>query len=354
MLLALSLITAHAAEIEPYAMGQVWITAYDMDVNQQGDPAGYGDPEDDPGFKLRRARAGLVKPPELGSEPIDRVGFSVILGMSSGPDPLASANFSGIGLVDATFSVQATETVVIGAGLTKVPFGRENQFSSLELPFQERSVQSNHLVSLREVGVTAQYNAPFGLRLQGGVFNGNGSLVGDQDPNMLFAGRADFTVLGDQVDAYRTFGAVDAPVLGIGADFNMNMEAATNTMVTGGDVIFRVKGLTVLGEGHMSRISIQNSTITAPGVLADTTRWGALAQVGYTIGDRWEPVARWEIYDESTALSDNGDLMHVYAGLNTHWLDDHLRVGAGYVMRMERGGASVPNDTVRIWTQFNL
>ena len=38
---------------------QMWVTALDQDVDPLTDPASYGDPEDDPGFKIRRARLGL-------------------------------------------------------------------------------------------------------------------------------------------------------------------------------------------------------------------------------------------------------------------------------------------------------
>src|SRR6185436_13146066 len=38
---------------------QVWGTAWDMDEDEQADPATYGDPEDDVGFKLRRVRIGV-------------------------------------------------------------------------------------------------------------------------------------------------------------------------------------------------------------------------------------------------------------------------------------------------------
>jgi hypothetical protein len=48
------------------------------------------------------------------------------------------------------------------------------------------------------------------------------------------------------------------------------------------------------------------------------------------------------------------DLMHVTAGATAHLLEDHLRLGGGYVLRMERGGESLPNDTVRLWGQVKF
>ena len=69
MILSIILNTASAEmtlpEPEPFAFIQVWGTLYDMDQDIQADPAGYGDPEDDTGFKLRRARFGLKAKSEV-------------------------------------------------------------------------------------------------------------------------------------------------------------------------------------------------------------------------------------------------------------------------------------------------
>ena len=352
MLLLALLAPVQAAELEPYVMGQVWTTLYDQDQSAQADSAGYGDPEDDPGFKLRRARLGMSRAPELGATPQERVGFSIILGMSSGADPIIAINPGEIGLIDAHMSFAATENLTLSTGLVKVPWGRENQFSSLQLPFQDRSIQSNHMVSLREVGAVAVWEGPKGIRLSGGAFNGNGSLVGDTDPLLLFAARAEWAMKGQHRRALRTFGTVDSPVIGVALDVAYNNQAATDELVLGGDVIVRVKGLAFMAEGHLSQITPLGG-VEAPGVLSQTTRIGAYAQAGYSIADRWEPVVRWETWDEDTARSDNGDLMHVYAGVNSHWLEDSLRVGGGYVLRSERGGLSVPNDTARLWIQYS-
>ena len=45
-----------AADLEPYALMQAWLTGMDQDVSAQADPSGYGDPEYDVGFKLRKLK----------------------------------------------------------------------------------------------------------------------------------------------------------------------------------------------------------------------------------------------------------------------------------------------------------
>ncbi len=327
-------------EVNPFVLGQVWGTLYDQDQSSQSDPTGYGDPEDDPGFKIRRARVGV-------EGRYDKLTYAVSVGLSSGSDAYSRGQ-EDIQLVDAWAGFQLTELIGLSVGATKVPFGRENLISSGELAFQERTVQSNHLAPRRDVGMVFDANGGM-WRLRAGAFNGNGSLLGDTDPAVLAVARAEL-VFGDG-DVYRTFGKVEGFTLGVAGDFAYNREYATTTMAFGGDLIARTGGLTVLVEGHAARISPLDTTVDAPGVFVDTMRWGGYGQLGYSMG-KWEPVHRVELFDEDTQASDNGDLMHGVVGLNAHLMDDRVRVGGGYVLRRETGGSQLPNDTARLWLQF--
>jgi hypothetical protein len=44
----------------------------------------------------------------------------------------------------------------------------------------------------------------------------------------------------------------------------------------------------------------------------------------------------------------------VTVGFTAHQLDDHVRVGAGYVLRLEPSDLAIANDTARLWFQFKL
>ena len=61
---------------QPVGLLQVWATAWDQDGDPATDPAGYGDPEDDLGFKIRRARVGL-------EGTADDFRYSPLLGMAA-------------------------------------------------------------------------------------------------------------------------------------------------------------------------------------------------------------------------------------------------------------------------------
>jgi hypothetical protein len=120
----------------------------------------------------------------------------------------------------------------------------------------------------------------------------------------------------------------------------------------GGDLLLRVKSLSLLAECDFASISPGDATVSAPGVFEDTSRLGALLQVGWSVG-ALEPAVRVEWFDDDTSAEDNGDLIHAIAGVTAHLAEDRVRAGAGYVFRGERGGTSLPNDTVRAWLQFH-
>ena len=84
---------------QPYALLQLWVTAYDMDQDPQADPASYGDPEDDIGVKVRRARLGFE-----GSA--DRLRYGLVFGTSSPYDAVAGTGVSGKGGLGAWFLPQ--------------------------------------------------------------------------------------------------------------------------------------------------------------------------------------------------------------------------------------------------------
>lgn len=333
---------------EPYALLQVWATAWDFDEDAQGDPAGYGDPEDDPGFKLRRARLGFEgKSPQLR--------YGVIFGTSAPYDAVsaqgASTTGGNIKVVDAYGGFAPVEDIWIVAGVQHVPVSRDNLASSRDQTFQEEAVSTVWMTPGREAGLVG--DADFGVvRVRLGAFNGNDSLISDDNTGKLVAGRAELKV-GGKASAYKTYGAVESLVLGLGVDAFYNADVATGTLNAGGDLLLRTGGLALLAEARFASINPTSTDVSTPDVQDGTKRLGALAQVGYTVGT-WEPAARFSMFDDDMSVDDNGDVANTEIGVTWHGLDDHVRVGGGYVLRMELGGSSLPNDTVRLWMQMAL
>jgi len=331
---------AHAEAPQPYALAQVWTTLYDQDAHPTADAAGYGDPEDDVGFKIRRARLGFE------DESGEVLTYGVVVGVSSGSDGWSDGDDS-VELVDAWAGYRFHDLAGARLGVQKVPFGRESLISASELVFQERSVASNHLGADRELGFLLDAGNET-VRLRAGAFNGNGELFGDTDPGLLYAARVEYAG-GEGV--YETWGAVDGLVVGAGANAFHNGELATSTLAYGGDVIVRVAGLAVLAEAAVSTVTPGDSTVADPDVLVDTSRLGGQVQVGYSIGN-FEPAVRAERFDDDRDVTDYGDVTLVTAGVTCHLLDDRVRTGGGYVLRLEDAALAYQNDTARLWFQL--
>lgn len=333
--------------IDPYVQVHVWATLYDMDEDRTADPAGYGDPEDDSGFKVRRARVGAQ-----GKN--DTWRYAVIIGQSAPFDGLTALGGTDISIVDAHAGYSPVENLWITGGVQKVPVSRELIMSSQRLALVERSVASEWLIPGRDTGVTVDYkvgsDSLYG-NISAGVYNGNRSVISDDNEGKMFAGRAELVI--GEADPYRTWGKSEGVTFAIAGDFWSNADVATDTIGFGADMMLRVGGLSVTAEGRMADISPGDSTIDLPGVLAETRRLGALAQVGYNIGP-YEPAVRFSMFDDDSAVDDNGDVADVVAGVTRNGRNHNWRVGGGYVHRMELGGVAQQNDTLRLWMLVRL
>lgn len=332
---------------EPYALLQVWATAYDMDEDPQADPASYGDPEDDMGFKVRRARVGFE-----GDN--DRLRYGVVVGTSAPFDAVSAQGSSSAGgavsVVDAYGGYSPMKGAWVNAGLFRVPVGREHLISAAELTFEEHSVATEWMTPGRDAGLVL--DGSFGPgRVRIGAFNGNGSIISDDNSGKLLCARVEASV--GPGGTYRTFGTVDNFTLGVGVDGFLDDDVATRTMNAGADVIVRTGGLALLAEGRFASVTPTSTDIAEPEVWEPTKRLGVTAQLGYTM-KHWEPAARFSMFDDDMSVDDNGDVANVTAGVTWHGLDDAVRMGGGYVLRLEQGGQSMRNDSARLWMQIAL
>jgi hypothetical protein len=331
---------AQGPSVQPVALVQLWATAWDQDQDAQADPAAYGDPEDDPGFKIRRARIGAQG--DLGA------GFTyeVVLNAGSPYDVWKEAD-TMVHLHDANIG-WSRGGLELGLGQQKVPYSREALISSSQIVFTERAVATEHMVPDRETGLTAAYRWN-GLGVDAGIFNGSGSFLGDDNIGFLTAGRLSYTNADNGQD-YLTWGEIDGLVFGAGANGFYNDDLSTSTLGAGGDIIVRVAGLSALLEGHWSKLQPTATDLAPADVLDGTPRLGLTGQLGYSLGD-FENALRFSMYDDDMDTEDNGDVWEIYGGTTVHLAEDHARVGIGYVHRHEMAGQTMANDTIRLWVQ---
>ncbi len=324
---------------------QTWVTLMDQDEEAIADPGGYGDPEDDPGFKLRRVRMGIE-----GKN--DSVKYGVTVGASAPFDTVAEAAGQGLNLtlVDTYGGYAPIKGLWVTAGLQKVPVSREALMASSQLSFTERAVSTEWLTPGRDLGAVVDYRWKY-IRTRIGAFNGGGSLAGDDNAGKLYAARVEVKV-GDGA-VYRTYGKSEGLTAGLAVDGWVNHDTAVNSQGLGADVIVRAGGLAFVAEGRTVTAGPNEDLIDVPGVFSETERQGFMVQLGYTVKGL-EPVFRYSVLDDDLSSEDSGDVAELLSGMTWHGKGDQVRAGLGYALRNEVGPIKVTNDTIRAWLQLKI
>ncbi len=335
-------------DIDPIGLVQLWGTVYDMDVNPQADTTGYGDPEDDTGVKVKRARLGVRA--KWGD--ID----AALVGGAGAKYDAFSEDETNFSLYQASLgwgSVVGACRVKVDAGVIEMPFQADAMISSGELTFEERGMAAEHIADDRGTGISGAVGSKGGgIKGTLGVYNSGFNPFGDDNLGKSFVfrvdgkvGKRDTTVLWDPASERHGAG------VGLGAAGLYTIDVSTTTMGAAADVVVRDQGLSLFGEGTVAQIKPTATTVTAPEVTDPTMRMGVTGEVNYAIG-RWQPAARVSYYSDSAL----GNWTQVLMGLNMHIGmkndPDIVRIGAGYVLRIESD--PVPNDTVRIWAQAKI
>jgi hypothetical protein len=335
-----------AGELSTSALIQTWGTLYDADSDAQADPAGYGDAEADVGVSIRRARFGI-------HDVTGPIQFSLEVGMASPYDGWFNNNgHNNIGLIDANISRvygDASAGTRISVGAMKTPFSREALISAADLTFQERGVATAHMATGRDVGVLADYQHKSGMRVRTGVFNGNNDLSGDDNNGVSSVSRLEY----GSKNSYTLSGLGRAFGIGVSAVYANDL--ATNTVGGGADILVRTNNIGVLLEATALTITPADTSIANADVLTETKRLGLTGQLSYTLPTKSggiELASRYSQYDDATALEDNGDVGIIHTGVTIHNPGHGIKVGMGMINRLELGGSTLSNDTVRAWLQY--
>jgi hypothetical protein len=331
---------------------QVWGTVFDQDEDPLADPAGFGDPEHDPGISVQRARLGLSG---VRGDTQRSLNGNIEFGIGAPFD--APTPDAGFGVIEANLGANfalGEQQLRISAGLQKLPFSRDLLFSARDQLFQERTVASQWMSPVRDAGAIVDFESKFGVRARAGVFNGSGQLYGDDNSGKTLVGRLEFA----KGDTYRTWSPAGSPAIGVAVAALNDQGIATSTTTLNADLLVRVANVNLYAEGTRSVETPREGAGAAPAVLDPTVSLGASAQLSYFIPagkaetSGIEPGVRFSYFDSATWSEDNGDVGLLQAGATWRHIVPGFDVGAGYVHRMEFGGRNLANDTARIWVQF--
>jgi hypothetical protein len=339
--------TTPVDELSATGMVQIFGTAWDQDESGQADPAGFGDPEADPGVGIQRARIGLVG--KRG--PVDGL---VEFGMAA-PLDAPSPDF-GFGVIEANvagnFAIGAN-SLRVSAGLQKVPFSRDLLISIRDQMFLERTVAGQWMSPVRDVGAIADFQTAFGLRARAAVFNGSNSIYGDDNAGKSLVGRLEYA----KGDTYRSWSPKGESAFGIAVAALRDGGLATNTTSFNADLLVRVAGVNLTLEATQASEEPLADAPAQPSVLDPTVSRGLSGQVSYFIpvgkkNSGIEPGIRFSSYDPATWAEDNGDVAIINAGAMWRQAVPGVDLGVGYIHRVEVHGRTIPNDTARMWVQF--
>lgn len=327
--------------VAPVAMVQLWGTVWDQDQNEQADATGWGDPEDDPGVKLKRLELGFE-----GGGLEGKIDYEIVFGVTAPYDGFA-AEETEAGVKYANIGYHPTDWFDLSAGRMKVPFSREALMSSRNLTFTERGFTAEHIAAPTSLGASFAVHK-WGLKLTAGAYNSGGNLFGDDGMGKNFGGRLEYKL--GKGGVYDTW-APDADfALGVGASGFYDMGLAATTTGVGGDLLVKVAHVSLLADAGMSTIGPGDTTVVNPEVLAETQRMALTGQLSYSIW-KLEPAIRYTAMTDSTV----GDYAQLQGGLVLHAWKDRARIGGAYVHRFEGEGATeVANDTVRLWAQVGI
>ena len=207
-------------------------------------------------------------------------------------------------LLDAILTLPVADPLRIELGQLKAPFGKEALKEKGAITFVDRSQASQLLAPGRQVGVRAAGEALEGrLRYAGGLFNGNGRTLENDDSRFLYAGRVEYNNVGAaefydelvvEVGANLAFSRDSA--VDLGAELRREVELAGvaldafrgERLLWGGDLRLGYRGFFLRGEYLRAELDLPDP------VGQEVTLEGGYLEGGYDLWGAIEGVVRWD------------------------------------------------------------
>jgi hypothetical protein len=348
----------HGLWLIPEADLQVWATIVDMDDDARNNPVVVGDPDHRSGFSIRRARFGLGA--GLGS----LAKMRITAGWQDRYDAL-EIRPTGPELVEASFSFTPFHFIGLTAGYTRMPFGRQEANSSMDLAFFERSMMAEQMSPAREPGVVIGGSiGPKGSAVMPeeaftyeiGLSNGHSDFTGDLDPEPRISARLQVNLFDKWTERESRFPSASPGALSIGGGVTHNRALQANTTTIGADLGVQVWRVKLQGEFAWSKAEPTFDIEGIPELLATRVSMGWYAQVVFAVVPDWFEVAvRVDGYDDNLALDDAGNRLDVTGGVNLLVLKGRLKVQLDYIHREELvDAAKTANDSLIMVLQARL
>lgn len=338
-------------ELAPMALLALQVVPYvgDDALNQAGDSA------EQPGFRLRRVRAGLR------GDLAELVRLAISMDLAGGDEETARIH-------EAWGGVTATRALEIYAGARTVPFSRSAMIGAGDGALAERPLAVRAMAPFTQVGIQAEgHFQDHAFSYHAGIYNAF------QRADQFYAGHAEsLAPLGNRFEGIAVAGRLatepQGPLgrtlqdvahspfrLAAGTDGFFSDGGARTLYGASADVLLHAAGLHALGEVLWTGAS-PKSVPTQP--IAQVTSVSSLALVfeaGYMIVARKLGVSgRVEWIDPNADVEDEGDNLVLTGGASYHAMDDLVKAQLEYTHREELGGLPLANDAVTLQLQLSL
>ncbi|WP_437985944.1 porin [Sorangium sp. So ce117] len=314
-----------------------------------------GDSAEQPGFRLRRVRAGLR------GDVAGLVRFAI-------STELAGDDAGTARIHEAWAGVTAARPLEVIAGARTVPFSRSAMTGAGDGALAERPLAVRAIAPFTQVGIQAEgHFQDRAFSCHAGVYNAF------QRSDQFYAGPSEsLAPLGNRFEGIAVAGRVATeprgPLgrtlqdvarspfrLGVGADGFFSDGGARTLYGASADVLVHAAGLHALGEVLWTGAS-PKAVPTQP--IAQITSISSLALVfeaGYMLIARKLGVSgRVEWIDPNLDIDDEGDNLVLTGGASYHAYDDLVKAQLEYTHREELGGLSLSNDVLLLQLQLSL
>lgn len=314
-----------------------------------------GDSAEQPGFRLRRVRAGLY------GDVAGLVRFAISTELAGGSEGTARIH-------EAWGGVTAMPALEVYAGARTVPFSRSAMTGAGDGALTERPLAVRAIAPFTQVGIQAEgHFQDRAFSYHAGVYNAF------QRADQFYTGHAEsLAPLGNRFEGIAVAGRLatepQGPLgrtiqdvarspfrVGAGVDGFFSDGGARTLYGASADVLLHAAGLHALGEVLWTGASPKSVPTQPIAQVTSVTSIALVFEAGYMIVARKLGVSgRVEWIDASVDVEDEGDNLVLTGGVSYHAVDDLVKAQLDYTHREELGGLSLANDTLVLQLQLSL
>jgi len=134
----------------------------------------------------------------------------------------------------------------------------------------------------------------------------------------------------------------------------LNQAPAAEIRAAGLDLGVKFKGISFYAEALWAKSIPDSRPESISTTLDEAESWGMVAQAGYLLPFDFadlEVACRFAMMDDNVHVENEGDLWELTAGVNAYLFENNMKAMLNYILKEERYGADLSNNTLLIMLQ---